>query len=249
MVTVGMKVTLARESQSPIWSQRYLADKSGIPRGRIAQWETGATQQPRREDIERIALLLGIPLEWFYDGKPGPPPMAKTAQDAGEEVVRTHDPELVKGFATTVAVRAWASAIAAIDLEEESYFEPIDVPHEIPAAFLVGGVRNLYKHDLVKVSGRSMSPAIEPGDRVLFFQDKTPKKNTIVMAQSPDHKVFIKALRYVDDTWQLHSLHKSGATITSLKGWEIHGYGVAIFKDVDGINPNIVWPFGQPLKV
>lgn len=245
MVTVGDKVRKAREGQVPPWSQYDLAEKLNFGRGKIAMWESGKTLHPKQVDIQKTADLFGIPVEWFYDGKPGDPPKPEP-EPSNATVVS--DPKLIEGFAMTVAVRTWGTANAALIADEECTFVELDVPHEIPAGFLIGGARNLEKHDLLIVGGRSMSPRIEPGDRVLFFQDQTPRRNTIVFAQDPEGRVLIKALRDVANKWQLHSIATDGAKIEDTTGWKICGYAIAILGDEPG-GRNIEWPFGQPIKV
>lgn len=239
-VTVGDKVRIAREAKSPPWSQADLAQKTGFSKAKISMWELNRTKHPKRSDIESVAKACDVPIEWFYDGRPSDPPRP--------EATVVDDPKLKEGFVVTVAVRTWSSAMAALDGEGECYFEAIDAPHEIPTAFLVGGYRNVERHDLVNVSGRSMAPLIEPGDRVLFFQDSSPRRNTVVMAEDPEGKVYIKVLRDVGGKWQLTSVAKDGAHFEDLKGWKIHGYAVAILGDDDGEGRNIRWPFGQPIK-
>lgn len=243
MVSVGDKVRIARDSKFPPVSMRELARLTGLTKGKINMWESGRTMFPRREDIEKVAAALEVPVEWFYDGQPGQPP-----KEAGNGV-RIKDPNLIQGFAVTAAVRCWASATAGISFEEEAHFTPVESPHEIPTAFLVGGTRNIDRHDLVSVSGQSMTPIIEPGDQVLFFQDSTPRRNTVVMAECPEGRVYIKALRYNQGRWTLESLNASGIRVDNLTGWKVHGYAVAIMRDPEGALPNIVWPFGQPIKV
>lgn len=245
MVTVGMKVAMAREAQNPIWSQRYLAQVTGVSRPKIAQWENGKTKQPRREDIEVIARALEIPLEWFFDGQEGPPPRPNA--EAPAQIA--HDPELIKGFAVTVAVQTYRSALAAFDIDEEQFFEESDLPQEIPSGFLIGGIRNLNRHAVIVIAGRSMSPVIEPNDRVLFYRDDTPRSNTVVMVESPGGKVYVKALRDRRGHWELESLNEGHLAVSDLKGWKLHGYAVAIMRDPEGPQPNIHWPFGQPVKV
>lgn len=244
MLSVGDKLRIAREAKYPPWSVQDVAAKVGFTKAKLHEWESGRTKNPKKWDVEKVAEALGLPLAWFYDGQPGAPPVSQ----ADDRVTVVSDSRLVEGFSTTVAVRTWASALAALDSSTECHFEPTEAPYEIPTAFLVGGIRNMDRHDLVNVAGRSMEPVINPGDRVLFFQDISPRRNTIVMAQCPEGKVYIKVLRDVAGRWQLSSIAKDGANFEDLSGWTIHGYAVAILGD-ETTGRNIQWPFGQPIKV
>lgn len=239
-ITIGDKVRLARDAQFPQWSMADLEARSGVSATKMYEWEAGRTKQPRRSDVEMVAKAFDLPVDWFYDGKPGPPPA---------KLERIIDERMLEGFATSVAIRTWESASAAMSEEDDCQFEQAAVPDEVLLAFVVGGIRAIDRHDLVKVRGFSMAPEILPGDKVLFFNDGVLKRNTIVMVQSPEHAVMIKALRVQGDKFILESLSKDGATFTDLTDWQIFGHAVAIFGDDDGTGRNVRWPYGQPIRV
>ena len=231
MSNLDESAELARIRAELGWTIRKFATELGITETRYKPYEYGMTKKIPVDVMDRARKFLSKRR------------MAKPAVTVEE------DRKILEGFAVTVAVRAWESALAGLDNESECFFEPTDAPYEIPSAFLVGGLDMVDFHDLVRVSGRSMSPLIEPGDRVLFFQDSSPRRNTVVMAQCPENRIFIKVLRDVKGVWELHSLNPQGAQFDNLRGWKIHGYAVAILRDPDGGNMNIMWPFGQPIKV
>lgn len=235
----GEKIRIAREAQVPIWSQRDLAKIAGVPVATISNWEARPPQKYNEDQLSKIARALNIPLAWFYDPEDRHVPTeAKVLRERSVEY----------GFALTAAIRSWRSALAAIDAIEDGYFEQADVPHEVPTAFLIGGSTKLDHHDVVSVSGTSMSPRINPGDRVLFFRDSTPRPNTIVMAESQDGRVFVKVLRFTSaGRFELHSIAEHGATFANLSGWKILGYALAIIGDHDR-SRNIEWDGGAPLK-
>jgi phage repressor protein C with HTH and peptisase S24 domain len=209
-------------------SVRKFAERVKEPEARYKNYEYGITKKVPERVLLKAKALLRSP--------------------AAAEVAHEDDERIKRGFAITVAVRAWESALAGMDPNEESYFDIVESPYEIPTAFLVGGIQNADRHDLVKVSGRSMSPLIEPGDRVLFFQDSSPRRNTVVMVESPEHKVYIKVIRDTGAHWILESINPEGQTFEDLRGWKICGYAVAIMRDPEGSEMNIHWPFGMPIK-
>lgn len=243
VLSIGDKVRKARESKTPPWSLRHLGEVSGVPWHRISQWELGRTSRPSPDDVKAVAKALGIPSGWFFD--PDIEHLPDTAGSIPESAA-----QVAEGFVMTVAVRSWASVSAGLEQSDDAHFHEIDTPHEVPAAFLVGGYRNLDRHDLVVVAGWSMSPLMNPGDRVLFLQDQTPRPNTVVMASDPEGRMFVKVLRHASAGWFLESVSPTGATFRDLAGWRICGYAVAIIRDPDGSGePNITWPMGQPIKV
>ncbi len=206
----------------------------GVVESRYKNWEYGKTLSVP-EEVMRKARLLS----------------ARNSREVeGPNATIVQNPQLVEGFASSVAVRSWASASAASfadDDDAEFSRDPVG-NYEVPVAFLVPG-RDPDLHDLVRVAGRSMAPLIQPGDRVLFFRDQVHKKNTIVLAEDPDGHVRIKVLRDISSHWELHSLSPDGCTFTDLTGWKVYGYAVAIMRDMDEPGPNITWPFGLPIKV
>ena len=234
----GDKIRIARDSQTPPWSQRDLAKVAGVPHHTIANWELNPPRRYNEEHLAKIARALNIPVSWFWD--PEDRMVPSDVRGAGERRVEY-------GFTLTAAIRSWRSALAAIDAVEDGYFEQSETPHEVPTAFLIGLSSKLDYHDVVSVSGTSMSPRINPGDRVLFYRDQTPRPNTIVMAESPDGRVFVKVLRFVAGHFELHSIAAHGATFQQLAGWKILGYALAIMGDHER-NRNIEWDGGSPLK-
>ena len=219
---------LARIRETLGMTVRTFAVRVKEPEARYKNYEYGITKKVPERVMRKAKALLKNP--------------------QGVDMVPEDDERMKRGFAITVAVRAWESALAGMDPNEESYFDIVESPYEIPTAFLVGGIQNADRHDLVKVSGRSMSPLIEPGDRVLFFQDSSPRRNTVVMVESPEHKVYIKAIRDTGTHWILESINPEGQTFEDLRGWRICGYAVAIMRDPEGSEMNIHWPFGMPIK-
>lgn len=63
---IGERVLVAREAAG--LTQQELAANSGIAQSTLSAIETGHTQRPERQTIERIAQCTGYPLGFFYLG-------------------------------------------------------------------------------------------------------------------------------------------------------------------------------------
>lgn len=108
-VSVGEKVSIARNAQSPPWSQADLAREVGFrSKSKIAMWELNRTKYPHKDDIAKVAEVLKIPVDWFYDGRPGAPPKL----DQGITVHRADS--ISEGFSITAAIRSFRGALAGL---------------------------------------------------------------------------------------------------------------------------------------
>lgn len=237
------KLRRARDWHRPPFNQEEFAKLIGIKRAALASYETGRNPIPDSVLIS-VASMCKIPLEWFLDGQDTMPPLADQSEQPNAKLL--DDRALVEGFVTTAAIRSWKGALAGFN-GEECYFEE-DGTFEVPVAFLVGGISKIELHDVVRVSGMSMAPRIVSGDRVIVYRDETLIRNSIVLATSPDDKVYLKVLRRANDRWELASLGK-GDHFTDLSGWRIHGYAVTIIRtDDEEPGPNVEWRSGKPLR-
>lgn len=227
-----------------------------VTRDMVAQMAGGVTRI-NDERKARIAAFLRMSVDEIWSPSAvgefkitGTASGEVTPASEQPEFTVVNDPKLVEGFANTVAVRTWESAEASTAINTgDCDFVQAELPAEVLLAFIVGGVKNLDFHDLVKVRGGSMLPLINPSDRVLFFNDGTLKPNTIVMAQDPEGHMKIKALRFKNGLFVLESLAKDGLNFSDLTGWQIFGHAVLVMGDPDGSVRNLLWPFGAPIKV
>ena len=206
-------------------SFRWLAEKLGTSHVSVRKWILGEAK-PRDDAVWRQMLDL--------------------LEESG--IVSHVDNLLARGFALTAAVPSWLGARASLDPMDEEEFEQDDAPYEIPTAFLVGGDRKIDRHMVARVAGMSMSPRIVSGDRVIIFMDQVLFPDSIVLAESPDRQVFLKALRFDSKArrYELHSLAHDGQRFEDLDGWKIIGYAVAILGDQDG--RNVEWRMGAHLR-
>lgn len=233
----GQKLKRARDWHQPRLTQQDLADLIEYShREHISNWEkTGVFPSGK---LEAISRAIGIDIQWFLDGKDSYP--------NAQVVIVENDPATIAGFAQTAAIRSWSSAMAGFD-GEDGHFELDPDPQEVPTAFLIGGTSKIDKHDSVRVTGTSMLPRIEPGDRVIFYQDQAPMTGAIALVQSPEHQVLIKAIRRDGALIRFDSLG-NGACFTDLKGWKILGLAICIMGRADGSRRNIEWDDGRYLK-
>jgi transcriptional regulator with XRE-family HTH domain len=64
--TIAQRIVIARLKES--LSQSGLAEKLGVSRGAVGQWETGATE-PSDANLRRLALETKVPFEWLATGR------------------------------------------------------------------------------------------------------------------------------------------------------------------------------------
>ena len=245
----GEKISVARDAMPPNgWSQTDLAvrlaqmkalgiEESTKWRSRLANYEVGRGDVPE-DALVVIARALEIPLSWFDDPLSTTPPPRTISESKAN---------FASGFASTMAIRGWRGALAAGRIDEECTFSEDDYI-EIPTAFIVGGPERAEFHDAVRVAGTSMEPRIYSGEVVVIYRDMTPRRNTIVLAQSPNGSVYLKVLRSLDGRFVLESVRDGGASEKDLSGWTIHGYAVAILGDPEQGSRNIEWHAGQALR-
>lgn len=150
-------------------------------------------------------------------------------------------------FGGRAFIRSWRGAMAGF--KDDIGCIEADGLGEVPAAFLVDPTKP-DRHDLVRVSGRSMEPRVHSGDQVVIFRDTTLFRNSIVLATAPDGRTFLKVLREGQTgKWELHSLSADGAVFDDLRDWMVHGYAVAIIQaDPLPGTANVEFGFGRPLK-
>lgn len=210
-------------------TQEAAADLVGAKRAAFATYETGYVKKIPAQVLARMrANGLGV----VTLGNASMVSESNSAADYGRRVY----------------IRSWRGAMAASQ-EDESEFES-EEDRPVPA-FVVGHDPRPGKHEFVRVSGRSMEPRVRRGDSVVIYLDTVLQPNTIVLATSPDGKVYLKILREGDNgRWELHSHIKDGLTFTNLSDWRIHGYAVAVLiADAPTQGANIEYRDGSPLRV
>lgn len=216
----------------------------GINNKTLESWERGRSQ-PRPEVIKALSTAWGFPLDWFWDARQvGLPPGY-----SGAAILMPKDSdEITKGiiYGKKCLIRQWRGANAGTDNEELSFDL---VPEEAYAiwGWVVDGKPDI--HDSFRISGESMSPRIEHGDRVIVRIEPDPPYGAIVAAQSPAGQVFFKVFRRGAVGPELHSINPKFSPILDLHGWECKGFAIAIIKEPDGNRGfSLEWLEGLPLR-
>jgi len=174
--------------------------------------------------------------------------IAEELKRRGAEFTFVDDPGLINAMATNVRVRSYRGALAAGSLQEEPIYEEDDW-YEVPAAFLVEGPEAALEHAIIQVTGFSMAPRIESGERILFRQDAMMRTGVISLVRNPEGKRMVKVVRSLGDgRYAIASINKAGASASDLTGWEMLGYAVAIIGPGGTGQKNIEYDEGRPLR-
>jgi SOS-response transcriptional repressor LexA len=219
-VDLKEKIRLARKHHRPTLNREEIAKRTGVSSSTVGMYETGDRKPPEMW-VSRFADSLGIPLQWFYDGKPGPPPE--------RNIISNVEPVDLPGkgkyqinlvpYWGVVPCGHWAAPVG----------EPewVQVTDSIDAE----GCR------AVRVSGDSMEPRLSHGQLVVIRLSPEPREGVITLAKNGDGELTLKVLRYCPNGWELHSLNPSYPPTTA-DTWEILGYAVAIEEaNPHGIRP------------
>ncbi|MBT5414856.1 MAG: helix-turn-helix domain-containing protein [Rhodospirillaceae bacterium] len=142
-------------------SQQKVADRFGISRAAVAQWEAEDTN-PGTAKLEGVAEILGVRIEWLTTGR-GP-------IGAGET-----DPHDMAGRALVPVidyVRAghWSDVVDPYEPGSGSEFLATDVSLGSNAFALV-------------IDGESMAPEFQAGDKIIVDPDVTPRPGDFVVAK------------------------------------------------------------------
>jgi SOS-response transcriptional repressor LexA len=159
-MSIGRRIAHARKEAA--LSQQAVADRFGISRAAVAQWESGDTH-PGMTKLEGLAQVLNVHLEWLATGK--------GAKRAGDVITTFSENQ------RTVPLLSWeASAAWPNRTNPPSGARPSLITHaEI-------GVRAF----ALAVEDESMSPEFVPGDHVIVDPDVIPQIGDFVVARSAD---------------------------------------------------------------
>lgn len=232
---------LKQLGQNPAW----LAKKIKRPKQSVYQWIEGSNPRDAEKVWADMAKALALPDPMVLIDDTLDLPSVHGAQD--EVVVLQHEevPDRLRGFlrGDRAILPLWQTVLAGAE-GECAFVDPDSVQwEEIPALFVGADVERFV---LCVASGTSMSPRIRQGDKVVVKLDPAPPRNTLVIAESPDRRRFIKALREKQNL-ELHSLNDRFQPITETAGWMLIGSVVSIISSYEG-GANIEWDFGKPLR-
>ena len=244
---VGRKIARARKYQTPAMAHKDLAQAMSVALGTVGKWESGSQGTPH-DQVVRIARLLSIPVDWFYDGKDTPPPrmtpespVEVLSPDEGQAAFKTK-----YDLSDTVAVPVWQGVLAGED--GECTFAEGGELQEIPRIFFAGN--DPEQCFAIRAAGSSMSPRIEHGELALILKNARPHLNTIVVATKPDQTHFIKVLRSGKPPrpYKLEPLNEAYTPIEDVTGWTFEGVVILIQGDPGMPGRNVEWNLGAPLR-
>jgi len=216
---------LYREAGEP--SRLSLGRKVGLTDKSVGAILEGTTHSPKERDVDALISVLNEMI-------------------AGD-IEEVRDARLVLDLASSYAVRAFRGVLAAGSLDDEPFYEE-EEPYEVQSAFFVGGPANADRHVVVRVSGPSLEPRVQSGERILFYLDPTPIPRAITFVESPDGRKMVKVIRTDGAKTMLASINSAGASITDTKGWSVLGYAVMILGHEDAEGRNFEWRYGKPLR-
>lgn len=159
-MSIGRRIAHARKEAS--LSQQAVADRFGISRAAVAQWESGDTH-PGMTKLEGLAQVLDVRLEWLAIGKG-----AKRAGDAAAPLSENQRAAPLLSWETSTA---WPERA-----------NPPGGAHPPLVTRAETGVRVF----ALAIEDESMSPEFAPGDHVIVDPDVAPQAGDFVVARSAD---------------------------------------------------------------
>lgn len=167
MQTLATRLAWARERRG--WTQNELSDASGVKQGTISKIERG--DQHRTSFVTDLAEALGVSARWLADGTG----TAYTVKDAepSYEINASPRPRRIMVI-DDIQAGAWRDCIdtyEAGDGFDELTLDPDAAVRYSDCAF---GLR---------VTGNSMTPLLDPGDRVVVDPGEPVRPGDIVVAK------------------------------------------------------------------
>lgn len=201
----------AREKQFPRVSQQELADRLGLSRNQVANYESDRTHIPGGL-LEKLADWWSLPPGYFGVDQIGP----------------VLEPVSIASRSPHINLIPYWGQVPCGDWERPGDDEDwIQVSESIEPKGVIA----------VKVSGNSMAPRLIHGQTVVIKLDKTPRDGLITLATNNQNELTLKVLKFVSGEWQLHSINPEHG-IVSAESWEVLGYAIAIEEhDAQGIRP------------
>lgn len=218
------KIKEARTRHVPYLNSDTVGKRTGVKGPTVRAYEAGIRDIPEPW-VSQLADSLGLPIEWFYDGKATRPPYPVRTEQAKPNAVRTHPREVphinLVPYWGTVPAGNWES--------------PPDEPNWIQVS------DNIETDGVVavRVTGNSMEPRLVHGQLICIKQDTRPRDGVITLARNQDNELTLKVLRQRSDGpgYELHSLNPDYGVV-SAESWSIVGYAVSIEEsNPHGIRP------------
>lgn len=152
-----------------------LAIMLGVTRGTVGSYFSRSNAEPNPAKVRNLAAVVGIPFEWFYDGKPGPPPTEGTMPmmvTAGGPFV---DPDDSREF--------FSARRLYTDFQgEDSNVSDVGAA-AVPAEFLNSNMLDPSMIRAEAMDNISMMPFLFPTDNLIFLKSTQPAVGKIVYAR------------------------------------------------------------------
>ena len=103
---LAMRIRVARQYAK--LSQMELAEKLGISRGAVANWESANDAHPATSRMVKLAVLTGISVEWLVTGR------GRMTYESGREEVPAMDGEFVHDVAERRLLDAFRRSSARV---------------------------------------------------------------------------------------------------------------------------------------
>lgn len=142
-------------------SQQRIADRFGISRAAVAQWESEETN-PGTAKLEGVADILGVRIEWLTTGR-GP---TRTDEQDPEDAARR-------------------ALVPVIDYVRAGHWTDVADPYEPGGGseYLATDVSLGSNAFALIIDGESMAPEFMPGDKIIVDPDVTPRPGDFVVAK------------------------------------------------------------------
>jgi transcriptional regulator with XRE-family HTH domain len=188
------------------WEQQDLAQRAGVSRSYISRLESGETQNPRIDELSRVAAALGKSIDElsreidivFRTDEP-----AKTVADGP----RAYSAETVP--VPIVPRDAWRVEFAGTGDANPFIGFPLQDDEQEGAVFVLC------------VNGDCLTPDIEPGDWLLASANQSPQVGDVISVIYGGER-YIKRVRERNGVWVLESRHG----ILRVPADEVHVEGV-----------------------
>lgn len=160
-------------------TQEQLADKLGVTRATVTQWETGWSQ-PRMGKVEKLAGFFSVPLSAIVD-------------DASKTDIGVKGARPVRGMEMGKAPRV-GRAHAGNPTEPEVYEEPelVDIPQKLldqdPESYVVSS------------EGDCMNRVFAEGSDLVVSPNKQPRDKSIVLVSIDGADAVVRRMRRTSST-------------------------------------------------
>lgn len=164
-------------------TQADITEDLGINKNTFAGWKRGVI--PLQSTQQLLARYFGVSVDYLMGNTNNPIPNAET--------IGTFIPYENRGIRPVIG---WASAGTGVIAEEMIIdWEAVDEEYDNDNCFWL------------EVSGNSMSPKIDDGDRVLVQRDAEIENGSVVVVVVDGTEGFLKQVTFDEDSLILHSFN------------------------------------------